>query len=435
MPAGRARDIDRFILAHLEKEGLKPVHAAPEHDLIRRATLDLTGLPPTPEEIAAFEKDTSPDAFAKVVDRLLASPHYGERWGRIWLDVARYGEDDYRSLNPNPRGYHPYPNAYVYRDWVIQAFNDDMPYDQFVKAQIAGDLLDAKIRYKMLPGTGFLGLGPWYYDNGAVEVTRADERHDRVDVVTRGFLGLTVACARCHDHKYDPIPHDRLLLAGRRVSEHRVSRVSDGSEGGAGRVHQAAGGGREEAEDAAGTMQTESELASFPNRWPSRRRTTCKASTKSVGQKKEAETVVESRKLDYELLMRWIKYMEKPTDKYHYKEAWQAMMKKAAAAPGGGAAARQGGGGGAALAEVAAARAVAGAAAVAAAATSTRSQEAGRRIPGQRGQRDAGAQGPRTKRTRSSRPRRWKAPRKRSAPTSPTSSSPTTISAPAAACG
>ena len=208
-------DIDRFVLARLEKEGLKPVGPANKRDLIRRATLDLIGLPPTPEEIAAFEKDTSPDAFAKVVDRLLASPHYGERWGRIWLDVARYGEDDYRSLNPNPRGYRPYPNAWAYRDWVIQAFNDDMPYDQFVKEQLAGDLMDAKIRYKALPATGFLGLGPWYYDNGSNEVTRADERHDRVDVVTRGFLGLTVACARCHDHKYDPIPQtDYYALAG-----------------------------------------------------------------------------------------------------------------------------------------------------------------------------------------------------------------------------
>ena len=149
--------IDRFVLARLEKDSLKPVRAATRHDLIRRASLDLTGLPPTPEETAAFEKDTSPDAFAKVLDRLLASPHYGERWGRNWLDVARYGEDDYRSLNPNPRGYHPYPNAYVYRDWVIQAFNDDMPYDVFVKAQLAGDLLDPKVRYKMLPATGFLG--------------------------------------------------------------------------------------------------------------------------------------------------------------------------------------------------------------------------------------------------------------------------------------
>ncbi len=129
--------------------------------------------------------------------------------------MARYGEDDYRSLNPNPRGYRPYPNAWAYRDWVIQAFNDDLPYDQFVKAQLAGDLMDAKVRYKMLPATGFLGLGPWYYDNGSNEVTRADERHDRVDAVTRGFLGLTVACARCHDHKYDPIPQtDYYALAG-----------------------------------------------------------------------------------------------------------------------------------------------------------------------------------------------------------------------------
>ena len=134
-------DIDRFVLARLEQAGLAPVRAADKRTLIRRATLDLTGLPPTPEEIDAFEKDASPDAFAKVVDRLLASPHYGETWGRLWLDVARYGEDDYRSLDPKQRGYNPYPNAYLYRDWVIKAFNDDLPYDQFVRAQLAGDLL------------------------------------------------------------------------------------------------------------------------------------------------------------------------------------------------------------------------------------------------------------------------------------------------------
>ena len=119
----------------------------------------------------------------------------------MWLDVARYGEDDYRSLDPKQRGYDPYPNAYLYRDWVIKAFNDDVPYDQFVRAQLAGDLLgDPATRARTLPALGFLGLGPWYYDNGAVEITRADERHDRVDVVSRGFLGLTVGCARCHDH-------------------------------------------------------------------------------------------------------------------------------------------------------------------------------------------------------------------------------------------
>src|SRR5499427_7413806 len=200
-------DIDHFVLARVEKEPLAPVRLADKRTLIRRATLDLTGLPPTAEEIEAFEKDDDPDAFAIVVDRLLASPQYGETWGRLWLDVARYGEDDYRSLDPKGRGFNPYPNAYLYRDWVIKAFNDDMPYDQFVRAQLAGDLLgDESARARTLPALGFLGLGPWFYDNGAVEITRADERHDRVDVVSRGFLGLTVGCARCHDHKYDPIP-------------------------------------------------------------------------------------------------------------------------------------------------------------------------------------------------------------------------------------
>ena len=126
-PAGRRRDIDRFILARLEREGHDAGGAADKRTLIRRATLDLTGLPPTLDEIDAFEKDTSADAFAKVVDRLLASPRYGETWGRLWLDVARYAEDDPRSLDPMGRGYAPYPNAYLYRDWVIKAFNDDLP--------------------------------------------------------------------------------------------------------------------------------------------------------------------------------------------------------------------------------------------------------------------------------------------------------------------
>ncbi len=339
--------IDKFVLARLEKEGLKPVRPANKHDLLRRATLDLTGLPPTPEEIAAFDKDASPDAFAKVVDRLLASPHYGERWGRAWLDVARFGEDDYRSLNPNPRGFRPYPNAYGYRDWVIQAFNEDLPYDKFVKAQLAGDLLDEKTRYKTLPATGFLGLGPWYYDNGANEVTRADERHDRVDVVTRGFLGLTVACARCHDHKYDPIPQtDYYSLAGvflntayreyplvpKTVLEQytKTEEEIDKKQ----RVLQ-------EFQTNVGNQLSES-LAFQTSNY-------LQGVYEVVAQKREAETVVESRKLDYEILERWIRYMAKPTDKYKYKEDWQAMMKRAAAAPpaaGGGGRGGGGGGGG-----------------------------------------------------------------------------------------
>jgi len=320
-------NIDRFVFAKLEKEGLKPVPFANKRDLIRRATLDLTGLPPTPEETAAFEKDNSSDAFAKVIDRLLASPHYGERWGRVWLDVARYGEDDYRSLNPNPKGYRPYPNAFAYRDWVIQAFNDDLPYDQFVKAQLAGDLMDPNARYKTLPATGFLGLGPWYYDNGSNEVTRADERHDRVDAVTRGFLGLTVACARCHDHKYDPIPqtdyyalagvffntiYEEYPLAPKKVIEEYLQLEDD-------------------LEAKQKVLQEENQNLSnqLSHSLAFQISNYLQAVYEVAGKpKKEMAQVVEQRKLDYELLDRWVKYMAKPTDKYHNKEAWQAMIKK-----------------------------------------------------------------------------------------------------------
>jgi Protein of unknown function (DUF1549)/Protein of unknown function (DUF1553)/Planctomycete cytochrome C len=322
-------DIDRFVLEKLEKQGLKPVAAASKHDLIRRATLDLTGLPPTYEEIQAFEKDTSPNAFAKVVDRLLASPHYGERWGRIWLDVARYGEDDYRSLNPKPKGYRPYPNAYAYRDWVIQAFNDDMTFDRFVKAQIAGDLVDPKDRPKMLAGTGFLALGPWYYDNGAFEITRADERHDRVDAVTRGFLGLTVACARCHNHKYDPIPQtDYYSLAGifyntiyeeyplapkKAVDEYtKLEDELDKEQ----KILQDATTAASDTLSRSLAYQTSNYLMGV---WEV---------AQTGPQKKEMAQVVEQRKLNYELLDRWIKYMAKPTTKYKDKDAWQSMIKK-----------------------------------------------------------------------------------------------------------
>jgi hypothetical protein len=204
-------DIDRFVLARLESEGLKPVGAADRRTLVRRATLDLIGLPPTPDEIDTFVNDKSQRAFEKVVDRLLASPQYGERWGRHWLDVVRYAEDDVRGLDPKDRGYMPFNGAYTYRDWVIQALNDDMPFDRLVKAQIAGDQLGEKLR----PGTAMLGQGPWWWDQAEPVQGRADERNERIDVVSRGFLGLTVACARCHNHKYDPISQkDYYALAG-----------------------------------------------------------------------------------------------------------------------------------------------------------------------------------------------------------------------------
>ena len=196
--------IDRFILAKLEAAGLRPARAADRRVLLRRATLDLTGLPPTPEDVDAFVTDRSPDALAKVVDRLLASPRYGERWGRLWLDVARYSDERLNSTEADPIA-----NAFRYRDWVIQAFNKDMPYDVFVKAQIAGDLMDPKdsasqdsASQELRAGTGFYAMSPEMQD-------------DRVDATTRGFLGLTVACAQCHNHKFDPIPQsDFYALQG-----------------------------------------------------------------------------------------------------------------------------------------------------------------------------------------------------------------------------
>jgi hypothetical protein len=320
-------NIDRFVLANLEKQGLRPMPAASKRDLIRRATLDLTGLPPTIEDIAAFEKDTSPDAFAKVVDRLLASPHYGERWGRAWLDVARYGEDDYRSLNQNPKGWRPYPNAWAYRDWVIQAFNDDLPYDQFVTAQLAGDLMDSKVRHKMLPATGFLGLGPWYYDNGSNEVTRADERHDRVDAATRGFLGLTVACARCHDHKYDPIPQtDYYALAG--VFYNTIYEEYPRAPK---KVVDEFAKLEDELDKKVKILQEENQnLSTQLSRSLALQISNYLQGVYEVTgrPKKEMAQVVEQRKLDYELMDRWIKYMAKPTEKYKNKDAWLVMIKK-----------------------------------------------------------------------------------------------------------
>ncbi len=179
--------IDRFVLARMEAEGIKPVARADKRALIRRVTFDLVGLPPSLDEVADFLADDSPEAFAKVVDRLLASPHFGERWGRRWLDLARYADGKIGAAEDAP-----YQNAFRYRDWIVEALNEDLPYDQFVRAQLAADLLPEPDRSKHLAALGFQAL----YPGG----------DDRVDVTTKAFLGLTVGCAQCHDHKYDPIP-------------------------------------------------------------------------------------------------------------------------------------------------------------------------------------------------------------------------------------
>jgi hypothetical protein len=181
-------EIDRFIQARLEKEGIVRARAADRRTLLRRLSFDLIGLPPTPAEMQTFLEDKAPNAWEKQVDRLLASPHYGERWGRYWLDVARYADDKLNSTQDEP-----YANSFRYRNWVIDALNRDLPYDQFVKAQIAGDLMPSDDANRFAAGTGFFALSPEMQD-------------ERVDALTKGFLGLTVACAQCHDHKFDPIP-------------------------------------------------------------------------------------------------------------------------------------------------------------------------------------------------------------------------------------
>jgi mono/diheme cytochrome c family protein len=195
-PAWIRTPVDAFILAKLEAKGLKPNPPADRRTLIRRATYNLTGLPPTPAQVDAFLNDKSPNAWEKVVDRLLASPRYGEKWGRMWLDIARYADTKGYTFQEDPKYHH----AYTYRDYVVRAFNDDKPYDRFVKEQLAADKLPLSPERRELAATGFLTLGRRFL--GAQE----DIVDDRIDVVTRGLMGLTVACARCHDHKYDPIP-------------------------------------------------------------------------------------------------------------------------------------------------------------------------------------------------------------------------------------
>ncbi|HLK69417.1 MAG TPA: DUF1549 and DUF1553 domain-containing protein [Bryobacteraceae bacterium] len=201
-PAAKAwiqTPVDAFILAGLRRAGLKPAPAADRATLLRRITFDLTGLPPTPEEIDAFVRDKSANAWEKVVDRLLASQHYGEQWGRHWLDVVRFAESDGYEYDMHR------PDAWRYRDYVVQSFNDDRPYNEFVKEQLAGDEMDAK-NTEYLIASGFNRLGPLRKNAGNQDVASSHNEvlTEMTNIVGASFLGVTVGCARCHDHKFDP---------------------------------------------------------------------------------------------------------------------------------------------------------------------------------------------------------------------------------------
>jgi hypothetical protein len=287
--------IDRFVLAKLEAAGLEPVVEADKRTLIRRVTLDLTGLPPTSEEVIAFERDRSAGAFARVVDRLLASPRYGERGGRLWLDVARYSDDRLDSERDNF-----YENSFRYRDWVIQAVQDDMPYDLFVKAQIAGDLLPDHEKYEA--GLGFYALSPEMQD-------------DRVDATSRGFLGLTVACAQCHDHKYDPIPtRDFYSMMGIfRNTELTEIPLASKDVVEKYRAHKEL------------ISKKEAEIKEF-----------VEAQSAQLGEILAAQTsrylLAADAKLDSETAARWAKYLSKPEKDHPFLNGWAAARDRNAAA-------------------------------------------------------------------------------------------------------
>jgi len=214
--------IDAFIIAELQQQNLSLSPPADRATLIRRLSFNLIGLPPTPEEVERFVTDTSPRAYEDLVERLLASPQYGERWARLWLDLARYADTTESWLGSTP-------NSHLYRDWVVRAFNEDLPYDQFVRRQLATDRL-AETGPEDLPALGFLGLSPTYFKElllppEIIKVLVADEWEERVDAVGRTFLGLTIACARCHDHKFDPISNeDYYALAGVFASTRMIDR-------------------------------------------------------------------------------------------------------------------------------------------------------------------------------------------------------------------
>ena len=220
--------VDRFVAAKLQAAGLSPAERADKRTLVRRLYFDLIGLPPTASEVQAFVRDDRPEAYALLVDHLLASEHFGEKWARHWMDLVRYAETCGHEFD------YPIPNAFRYRDYLIRAFNADVPYDQLIREHIAGDLLASPRLHpreefnESIIGTGFWWLGEAVHSPTDVRGDEADRVNNQIDVMTRAFLGLTVACARCHDHKFDPIPtQDYYALAGYLQSSRRQEAMLD----------------------------------------------------------------------------------------------------------------------------------------------------------------------------------------------------------------
>ena len=305
--------IDYFILDKLEEKGLSPVAPADKRTLIRRASFDLIGLPPSPEEVDAFVGDSSRDAFANVVDRLLASPHYGERWGRYWLDVARYSDDKLNSVMMEP-----YPHAYRYRDWVIRAFYEDMPYDQFVKAQIAGDLLQGANR-EYVGGLGFFALSPQFQD-------------DRIDATTRGFLALSVACAQCHDHKFDPIPtEDYYALLGvfnsTKIDEYPLSPKEEVEEYQSQKK-------KVDTEEFALKEFLQTQSRQLVDILAQRTSSYIVAAWRVLGPPKgDPKEVAQQVSLDQETLERWVKYLGNSPREHPLLDAWDHFLQRGASEP------------------------------------------------------------------------------------------------------
>jgi hypothetical protein len=301
--------VDANIRAMLQAKGLTPNPAADRRTLRRRLYFDLAGLPAPAEDHG--------EPIGKLVDGLLSSRQFGERWARHWLDVARYGEDDYTGTQPKE-----YPNAFRYRDWVIDAVNRDMPYDLFLQAQIAGDVLPAQrgfIDRDYTGGLGLFGLGPWYYGISQPPQARADERHDRVDMIGRGVLGLTIACARCHDHKYDPITmQDYYGLAGVFASAaYKEYPLADAETVAAWDARQKQ---IKEIEKSLGTFleQQTVQLAEILSRQTSRYLLAA------------AGIESEGAGLDAELLKRFREYLQKPDPQHAYLNRWRELAERKA---------------------------------------------------------------------------------------------------------